>query len=77
MRSLRQLREARGVSQVDLARRIGRSQSFISEAEGGQRRLDLIQLHDICRALEVPLPRLVSDWYRSLTSPGPSRRRDE
>jgi transcriptional regulator with XRE-family HTH domain len=48
-----------GLSQVDLARRLRRPQSFVSKYESGQRRLDLIELRAISRALGVDLLDLV------------------
>ena len=41
-------------------------QSFVSDVETGQRRLDLIQLRDLCSALGVSLVRFVSEFDRRL-----------
>ena len=51
---LRLLREARlrsGLRQADLAKRLGLPQSFVSKYESGERRLDLLELQDVCAAL--------------------------
>lgn len=56
---LREARAAAGLTQVQLAARLGQSQSFISKVEKGDRRLDLIQLRTICRALGITLPGFV------------------
>lgn len=56
---LRRARERRGVQQSELASRLGRPQSYVSKIETGERRLDLVELLDICRALEVPLEAIV------------------
>lgn len=53
--TLRQLREERGISQVEMARRLGTFQEWVSRYERGERRLDIIELVDILHALEVPL----------------------
>ena len=46
-----------GISQGELARKTGISQPTISDIEGGKRRLDLVELMDILKALELaPLP---------------------
>lgn len=37
--------------QTDLAERIGEPQSFVSKIETGERRLDIPELREICRAL--------------------------
>ncbi len=41
-----------GVTQTQLAERLGRPQSFISKYENGERRLDLIEFLDIAMTLE-------------------------
>ena len=52
---LRKIRTEAGIRQADLAERLGRPQSFVSKYESGERRLDVIELWEVCRALEVPL----------------------
>jgi len=61
-RRLRELRQAAGLSQVDLANRLGVTQSFVTKYESGDRRLDLFQLRAVCRALEVKLLDLVGEF---------------
>lgn len=48
-----QVRKGSGLTQADLAERLGRPQSFVSKYERGERRLDLIEFCDVCRALRV------------------------
>lgn len=50
---LRQAREDAGVLQSDLAKKLGRKQGFVSKYELGDRRLDLLDLADICDALGI------------------------
>jgi transcriptional regulator with XRE-family HTH domain len=53
---LRQLVAARGKSgltQQELAERLHRHQSFVAKYEGGERRLEVIEFVQICRALGV------------------------
>ncbi len=45
------LRKGRGVSQVELARRIGREQPFVSRVERGERRIDVVEFCTIVRAI--------------------------
>lgn len=45
------LRKSAGVSQVELARRIGRHQQFISYIERGERRVDVVEFCMIVKAL--------------------------
>ncbi|HEX9954751.1 MAG TPA: helix-turn-helix transcriptional regulator [Allosphingosinicella sp.] len=55
--TLRQLliaaREASGLNQTQVGKAVGRSQSFVSNYERGQRRLDLPDLILVCRVMEV------------------------
>ncbi len=50
---LTKYRKEQGVTQVKLAERLGRPQSFVSKYENGERRLDLIEFLDIAAALEI------------------------
>lgn len=50
VRLLRGVRESAGLTQIDLAARLKRTQTFVSAAERGMRRLDALQLHDWCLA---------------------------
>jgi len=52
---LRQVRREAGLSQVSLATRLGRPQPFVSKYETGERRLDILELREVCLALEVDL----------------------
>ena len=52
-RLLIEYRLKQGVTQTQLAERLGRPQSFVSKYENGERRLDLIEFLDIAGALEI------------------------
>ena len=52
---LRQLRMDAGLRQVDMARSLGKPQAFVSYYESGARRLDLLELRQICQVLGVTL----------------------
>jgi len=49
---MRAAREARGVTQQELAKRLGKPQSFVSKAEMGERRLDVVEYLHFMRAIE-------------------------
>lgn len=66
LRLLRQAREETGLTQVALAEALGQSQSFVSKAERGDRRLDIIQLRTICGALGVSLADFVARLEREI-----------
>lgn len=44
-------RKEAGVSQVELARRVGRDQPFISLVERGVRRVDVVEFYVLARAI--------------------------
>jgi transcriptional regulator with XRE-family HTH domain len=48
---VRKSRLAAGLTQAELSDALGRPQSYISDIERGTRRLDLIELRDICDSL--------------------------
>jgi transcriptional regulator with XRE-family HTH domain len=57
---LRQLRLGAGLRQADLAEVLAMPQSFVSKYESGERRLDVLELRQVCRALGVPLAEFVA-----------------
>lgn len=52
---LRQVRIEAGLTQVELADKLGRPQSFVSKYESGERRLDLVELQQVCAAVGISL----------------------
>jgi len=63
---LRQLRLGGGLRQEALADRLSEPQSFVSKYESGERRLDLIELRQVCKALGVTLLELVNRFEEQL-----------
>ena len=63
---LRQVRLGAGLRQSDLAERLAQSQSFVSKYESGERRLDLLELRQICHAVGVSLAEFVNRFEKSL-----------
>ena len=63
---LREARTEAGVTQVELAERLGTTQSFISKVERGELRLDVLQMRDICHVLGISLPGLIQRFERRL-----------
>lgn len=50
---LRETRLAAGLTQQQVADRVGRPQSFVSKLESGERRCDVVELRDLCAVLGV------------------------
>ncbi|MBE3559546.1 MAG: helix-turn-helix transcriptional regulator [Ktedonobacteraceae bacterium] len=63
---LRQIRLDAGLSQVELAQLLGLTQPFVSKYEQGERRLDLLELRQICRAVGISLEDFVRKFEKSL-----------
>lgn len=51
--TLVQARQNAGLTQTDLASRLGKPQSYVSKYENGERRLDVIEFLDVCSILEI------------------------
>lgn len=60
------LRRSSGVTQVELAKRLGKTQAFISTFERGIRRIDLIEFYAIVRALGGDPVAIFADLVRRL-----------
>ena len=59
MNGLIKARKARGLSQEELAERLGCHQSLIARMESGERRIDVIELVVVCRAIGASAEELV------------------
>ncbi|MBI4684175.1 MAG: helix-turn-helix transcriptional regulator [Nitrospirae bacterium] len=61
---LRQLKRARieaGMTQAEVAKRIGKPQSYISKCESSERRLDVIELIQLAKLYKKPLSFFVNE----------------
>ena len=56
-------RQAAGLSQAQLADRLGRVQSVISSIESGGRRVDVVELLDIAEVIGLDLHKLIDDLF--------------
>ncbi len=61
-----ELRKARQVSQVELARRLGKTQQWVSLVERKERRLDVVEFYALVTALGGDPAREISKLYRAL-----------
>ena len=52
---LRDFRTRAGIRQIDVAERMNVPQSMVSKYELGERRLDVLELRDVCAALDLSL----------------------
>ena len=65
-RLLKQVRKGAGLRQQDLADLLGKPQPFVSKYERGDRRLDLVELRQICVAVGISLTEFVTRFEESL-----------
>ncbi|EKM97166.1 helix-turn-helix domain-containing protein [Stutzerimonas degradans] len=49
--ALKQIRLDAQLTQADLAKRLGKPQSYVSKYESGERRLDIIEVQEVCLAV--------------------------
>lgn len=66
LRLLKKCRVEAGMTQAAFAQALERPQSFASDIERGLRRLDLVQLRDICEALNISLVEFVQRFENEL-----------
>lgn len=63
---VRNARKRSGLTQEDVANRLGKTQSFISKCERGERRLDIVDVRDFCKAIGLTLPEFVGEFEEAL-----------
>ena len=56
---LREMRIEAGVTQIDLATHIEKDQTYVSRYESGQRKLDVLEVREICQAIGITLEEFV------------------
>lgn len=59
--ALADARRDAGLTQAELAGKLGRRQQFVSKYEAGERRLDIVEFADIARELQIDLLGLMSE----------------
>jgi len=62
---LRQIRLDAGLRQIDVAKRLKEPQAFVSRYETGERRLDLLELREVCRAVGISLKDFVNEFEKT------------
>lgn len=50
---LKETRLKKDITQVDLAKKLGVPQSFVSKYESGERQLDILELRQICQHIGI------------------------
>ena len=52
---LKKARLESGLGQIEVAKKLGKTQSYLSKIESGQRRFDVLQLKEFAKIYEKPL----------------------
>jgi transcriptional regulator with XRE-family HTH domain len=58
-------RRSMGLTQTELAERLGRPQSFVSKYETGERRLDVIEFLEVALILQLNPGKLLAELAKS------------
>jgi transcriptional regulator with XRE-family HTH domain len=53
LKELRKAREAAGLTQAQVAAKLRKPQSYVSKCEAGERRVDVVELIQFCRACGI------------------------
>lgn len=72
---LRSMRMESGVTQIELAKKLGITQSTYSKLERGERRLDVIQLRTIAKLIGVSLIEFVEALELEIRKPSKTKKR--
>lgn len=60
-------RRAAGMTQHDLAKALGKPQSFVSKFERAERRIDAVEFVMICRALNADCAKIINSVHEWLS----------
>ena len=65
---LRSVRVEAGLTQSELASRLGTDQTFISKYESGERRLDILELREVCQVIGIDFVAFIRRLDKDLKS---------
>jgi DNA-binding XRE family transcriptional regulator len=68
---LRGVRVEAGLTQSELASRLGTDQTFISKYESGERRLDILELREVCQVIGIDFIAFIRRLDKDLKSESP------
>ena len=60
-------RKKADLTQAELSSRLNRPQSFVSKYERGERRLDVVEFHEVASALGVDPVQFLAKLYREIS----------
>lgn len=65
IKTITAIRQEKNLTQVQLADKLGKPQSFIAKVEGLDRKLDIIEFVDWCTAIEIKASDLIKEKFES------------
>lgn len=68
LEQLRNTREIKGLTQTQVAERLGQTQSFVSKVERGERRIDVVELRAFCLAIGVTFRTFIAQIEKTLSN---------
>jgi transcriptional regulator with XRE-family HTH domain len=66
LKTLKEVRERAGLTQVQVAKRLGETQTFVSKCERGERRIDVMELRMFCEAFGISLKQFVAALEKAI-----------
>lgn len=63
---LLEARKEKGLQQVEVAEKLGKTQSFVSKYERGERRLDFCEFIEVAIALEIDFAEFIANYQTLL-----------
>ncbi|MBN1869155.1 MAG: helix-turn-helix transcriptional regulator [Candidatus Omnitrophica bacterium] len=66
IQKLKQTRLAANLTQTALAKKLNVDQTYVSKYENRERRLDVVELRDVCKALKLNFAGFISDYEKDL-----------
>ncbi len=63
-KAIKEIRVNRNLKQVELAKKLKKPQSFVSKYETGERKLDFVEISEICKACGISMEEFVK-LYKS------------
>jgi transcriptional regulator with XRE-family HTH domain len=67
---LKEIRKKQKVTQAEMAERIGSDQTYVSKVETMERRIDVIEVRSMCKALGIDFLRFIKDFEERLQDKG-------
>lgn len=61
LKALRTAREQAGLTQLDVAARLGVYASYVSKCESGERRLDVVETAELCYVYKISFVELIEE----------------